>query len=240
MKIIKAIPSVITSLNLASGTAAVIFALQGETKTAIFLILAASIFDFFDGFAARMLKAVSELGKQLDSLADLISFGLAPAILLFYHIQSNSIFPEYLSYSVILIVVFSALRLAIFNIDTEQKTEFRGLPTPASALFIVALLFPAESSIVDISQIVQNPITIILIILLLPALMVSRIKLFSLKIKSRKLHDNLWQIVLATLAICLLIIFGISGLALIIILYLALSILKTLIENKTINKTTVK
>ncbi len=231
-KITKAIPSVITSLNLACGTAASVFALNGEIKTAVFLILAASVFDFFDGFAARMLKAVSEFGKQLDSLADLISFGFAPAAILYYHIESNNIFPEYFAFSVILIVVFSALRLAKFNIDTEQKTEFRGLPTPASALFIVSLLFPAGNSFIDLAQIINNPVFVAAVIILLPLLMVSRIKLFSLKIKSFSIKENIWQTILAFFAISLLIIFGISGLALTIILYLGLSILKQSFKTK--------
>jgi CDP-diacylglycerol--serine O-phosphatidyltransferase len=226
MKIFKAIPSFITSLNLACGAAAAIFALQGEIKIAVLLILAAAIFDFFDGFAARLLKAVSEFGKQLDSLADLVSFGFAPAAILYYHIESNAIFPKYFAFSVILIVVFSALRLAKFNIDTEQKTEFRGLPTPASALFIVSLLYPSESNIINLTALITNPYIVASIVILLPTLMVSRIKLFSLKVKSLSFKENIWQIILAISAISLLIIFGISGLAFTIILYLALSILK--------------
>jgi len=230
MKIIRSIPSVITSLNMACGSAAAIFAFQGETKLAIYLILAAAVFDFLDGFAARLLKAVSEFGKQLDSLSDLISFGLAPTVILYYHIESNNIFPEYLSLSVILIVVFSGLRLAKFNIDTEQTTEFRGLPTPASALFLISFLYPVENSNTFLSEMALDTVVIGFIIVLLPALMVSRIKLFSLKIKSANIKDNIWQIILALSAVILLIIFGISGLALVIILYLAMSILKQVLK----------
>ncbi len=241
MKITKAIPSVITSLNLTCGAAASIFALNGEIKIAIILILAASVFDFFDGFAARMLKAVSEFGKQLDSLADLVSFGFAPAAILYYHIESNNILPKYFALLVILIVVFSALRLAKFNIDTNQSSEFIGLPTPASALFIASLLFPVKSSFADISSLVLNPIFISGIIIILPALMVSNIKLFSLKIKTFTLRDNIWQLLLIVTAISLLIIFGISGLALTIILYLGLSILKQIFQkNKDITITKTK
>jgi CDP-diacylglycerol--serine O-phosphatidyltransferase len=234
MKIIKCLPSVISSLNLASGAAATIFAFQGDVDTAIFLIIFASICDFFDGFAARLLNAVSEFGKQIDSLADLISFGFAPTALIYNHIVSNHILPKHFAFASLIIVVLSALRLAKFNIDTEQKSEFRGLPTPASAIFIISICFPYSFGFIDLTIIMQNPIFIISTIAILPILMISRIKLFSLKIHGFDFKNYIWQFILLISTIIFLIIFGISGLAFSIILYLALSILRQFLsKNKT-------
>ncbi|MDD3740819.1 MAG: CDP-diacylglycerol--serine O-phosphatidyltransferase [Bacteroidales bacterium] len=232
MKIIKSLPSVISSLNLVSGAAATIFAFQGDIETAVYLILFASVCDFFDGFAARLLNAVSEFGKQIDSLADLISFGFAPSAILYNHIISNHILPKEFAFASLLIVVFSALRLAKFNIDTEQKTEFRGLPTPASAILLIAICFPNNFGFINITNLFLNDIFIISIIALLPILLVSRIKLFSLKIHGFDFKNNIWQVLLLISTIIFLIIFGISGLAFSIILYLALSILRQILTKK--------
>jgi CDP-diacylglycerol---serine O-phosphatidyltransferase len=230
MKISKAIPSAITSLNLICGSLATIFALNGEVEIAVYLIIAASIFDFLDGFAARLLKAVSEFGKQLDSLSDLISFGFAPAALLYNHIISNNILPEYFEYSVVAIVLFSALRLAKFNIDPEQSTEFKGLPTPATALFILAVVFPGGKSIVDCSAMFLNQYFIISILVLLPFFMISNIRLLSLKIKSFDIKKHFWHIILLCGTLILLILFGVQGFAFVIVLYLVLSILKRMLR----------
>jgi len=232
MKIIKSLPSVISSLNLTSGAAATIFAFQGDLDTAIYLIIFAAICDFFDGFAARMLNAVSEFGKQIDSLADLISFGFAPTALIYNFILVNHILSIHFAFASLFIVVFSALRLAKFNIDAEQKIEFRGLPTPASAIFIISVCFPYSFGLIDISNLFYNKIFIISTIIILPLLMISRLKLFSLKIVNLDFKNNIWQIVLLLFSIINVIIFGISGLAFSIILYLALSIVKQYFETK--------
>lgn len=230
IKIIKAIPSFITSMNLVCGAIATIASLKGETHIAIYLILLAAVFDFFDGFVARLLNSVSELGKQLDSLADVISFGFAPSALLYYLIESNNILPDYFSLLSLLIVVFSALRLAKFNIDTEQTLEFRGLPTPASALFIISICWYCADYSNCITDYIKTDYIIICLIILISFLMVSRIKLMSLKIKSFKLRSIIWQLILVCCSIILLIIFKILGIGLIIIVYLGLSILKQLIS----------
>lgn len=236
MKIIKSIPSIITSLNLLSGSIATILALNGETQAAVYLILLATVFDFFDGFAARLLKAVSEFGKQLDSLADLISFGLAPSALLYYFIESNQILTGYFPYVAMLIVVFSALRLAKFNIDTEQKTEFLGLPTPASALLIISICWYSQDSSNNLLAFFKVDYVIVTTILLISFLMVLPIRLLSLKIKSFKLKEIKWQVLLLSLSLILLIIFKISGIGMSIILYIALSIIKQLVTTKKILK----
>lgn len=230
--LIKSIPSIITSLNLICGALSIIFAFNAEFELSILLVICASIFDFFDGFAARLLKAVSEFGKQLDSLADLISFGLAPTIILYnLFVLKNPEF-EYLAFSTILIVVFSALRLAKFNIDTEQSIEFKGLPTPASALLIISISYYSIENKDIISDFLTNPYILTAISVIVSLLMVSNIKMFSLKIKSFKSKEIIWPIILVIGATILLIIFNYLGIGLTIILYLAISIIKQLFINK--------
>lgn len=232
MKIIKAIPSIITCLNLASGVGAIVFAFNGDIEMAALLIIIASVFDFFDGFAARLLKAVSEFGKQLDSLADLISFGFAPAAILYNLFLLKNHDHKILAFSVFLIVIFSALRLAKFNIDSEQKTEFKGLPTPASALFIISLAYYCFNNDNALSSFFIHPYSIAGISVILSLLMVSNIRLISLKIKTFKFKEIYWQIILLFGGVIFLIIFNILGIGLTIILYLAISFLKQILTTK--------
>ena len=148
------IPNFITLLNLASGFIALVFASNGALVTASWFILAAMIFDFFDGFAARALKAYSEIGRELDSLADLVSFGVAPAFLIYKMLvpalnanpgsDSTSAINTVLSFIPVIMPACAALRLAIFNLDTTQKTSFKGLPTPANAIAIITVVISAE------------------------------------------------------------------------------------------------
>jgi CDP-diacylglycerol--serine O-phosphatidyltransferase len=231
-KIIRAIPSFITSMNLVCGAIATIMALHGEVRIAIILIICAAVFDFFDGFAARLLNMVSDFGKQMDSLADVISFGFAPAALLYNLIITNEILPGYFPLIAVFITVFSALRLAKFNIDTEQAAEFRGLPTPASALLLISICWYCNDYDNNITEFLKTNYVIIILIIGLSALMVSRIKLLSLKIKSFGLKSNLWQLILISGTIVLLITFKILGIGLVIILYISLSIFKQLISKK--------
>ncbi|MCK9255072.1 MAG: CDP-diacylglycerol--serine O-phosphatidyltransferase [Bacteroidales bacterium] len=234
MKVYKSIPSLISSGNLVCGAIAIFLSFSNNLEFAVYFILLASVFDFFDGFAARKLNAVSEFGKQLDSLADLISFGFAPTAMIYVFIENNDILPEYFSYLSILLVLFVAFRLAKFNIDESQSTEFKGLASPAMALFIVAVVYPKNFGLLSTQSIFLNKIFIIVSLVILPILMVSNIKLFSLKIQSLSFKNIIWQVALLISGILLLIIFGINGLAYLIILYLALSILKNLITKKTI------
>jgi CDP-diacylglycerol--serine O-phosphatidyltransferase len=149
------IPNAITSLNLLSGAVAVVLAIQGEVRTAGILILIASVFDFFDGFVARKINAMSEFGKQLDSLADLISFGMAPAAIMYELLRfGQKLYGNFFQQTTLntivlsasfLIVLLSAIRLAKFNISENQKNSFMGLPTPAFAILVAS--FPLISSL---------------------------------------------------------------------------------------------
>ena len=226
-----ALPNMLTLANLCAGAAAVIFALQYHAyETAFWLIIAAAVCDFFDGFAARLLGQTSPLGVQLDSLADDISFGLAPAAVMYdLYIHSTSYYNlsadvmEPLRFVVLIIAAFSALRLAKFNIDTTQTTEFEGLPTPANALMLMSLATLVEQGEVAISQ--EH---ILLIAVAASLLLISPIRMFALKFKGFGLRGNMLRYGFLAVAL-LIIIFGptYSVLA-IIVLYIVLSTLRWL------------
>lgn len=226
-KISKHIPNTITCLNLFSGCLACLAAFNGQFELSAFYIGLAAIFDFLDGFLARILKAYSPLGKELDSLADLVSFGLAPGLLIFTFYQLVSI-PAFLSpvawlfpYTGFLIPIFSALRLAKFNIDTRQTTSFIGLPVPANALFWIGLIF----YITENNNI--NAIVLTILILIFCYLLVSEIPMFSLKIKDLSWKSNKMRYILIVSTIGLIYFLGISGLAAVIGLYIILSLINT-------------
>ena len=232
------IPNFITSLNLVAGFIAIIFASNGELVTASWLILAAMIFDFFDGFSARLLNAYSEVGKELDSLADVISFGVAPGIIIYQLLnESLSLFAPMivnsngLGFSLMLLIpslmpVCAALRLAKFNTDTTQATSFRGLPTPANALAVISFVIAghySDSSVIH--EFIGSPVLLIVFTIILSSLMVSRIPLLSLKLSNIKLKGNEGLYILAGLILASFAIFGISAATLLIPLYIIASLL---------------
>ncbi len=181
MQIIKHIPNTITSMNLLSGTLGVIFTLQGRIDIAFLLMLAAAVFDFFDGFAARMLKAYSDIGKELDSLADMISFGVLPAIML-HKTMCNSLGNSIVCYIPLILAVFSALRLAKFNIDERQHESFIGLATPAAAMICGSLSYYVYFS--PLSFLAKACLTywfLPVLAIVLSALLVSEIPMFAMK-----------------------------------------------------------
>jgi CDP-diacylglycerol---serine O-phosphatidyltransferase len=227
------IPNFITSLNLASGFTAVIFAASGDTVTASWLILAAMIFDFLDGFSARLLKAYSAIGKELDSLADVVSFGVAPAIII-YALLRNAFSPgspaqinaDIMNTVLIILIsaimpVCAALRLAIFNIDETQSKTFKGLPTPANALAVISLViaghYSASASVISFSG---SPVLLIIFTVILSLLMVTRIPLLSLKASDLKFKGNEGRYIMIVLIIAAFAIFGVAAAPLIIPLYI--------------------
>lgn len=217
----KHIPNTITCLNLLSGCLAVIFAFAGNFQAVVLCVALSALFDFCDGLAARLLKAYSPMGKELDSLADLVSFGLAPAVLA-YNILVDML-PEaytWAAYSTMLIPVFAALRLAKFNIDDTQTTTFKGLPVPANALWWLGACELLLSH--------SDTTTIILFMASIPVmalLMVSNIPMFSLKFKGLGWRGNEVRYVMIVISVALLIIQGIAGFAAIIGLYILKSLL---------------
>lgn len=209
MSIVKHIPNSITSLNLLSGCFAVVFSFAGNFKAALFMIIASAIFDFCDGFAARLLKAYSPMGKELDSLADMVSFGLAPAVIVFNKMLAVYESAEAVTFEAILnmpfaqaacymipllcalsIAVFSGLRLAKFNIDTRQTENFIGLATPSCALIVGSLIYACESYPAIDAFFAANLYLFAIISVALSLLLVSEIPMFSFKFKSLKWADN--------------------------------------------------
>ncbi len=228
MNLRKHIPNAITCLNLVSGCIAIVYALQGNLLSALVWIIVAAVLDFFDGFAARLLKAYSPVGKDLDSLADVVSFGVAPGMMVFYLIGATVgyLLPgpalKYLPCFAFIIPAISGVRLAKFNNDPRQSDSFIGLNVPSHALLwasAVYSLFPLSSEyplVFLIATITASFLTSLLLI--------SEIPMFSLKIKSLKWKGNENRYILAVCAILFLIFFGALGIAGTIILYILLSI----------------
>lgn len=230
MNIKKHIPNFITLCNLLLGVLSILFALKGELLWAASFIFLATIPDFLDGMVARILKVSSKIGKDLDSLADLVSFGVAPAIL-FYQLEVYEqlylqIGFRWVPYLVLLMPLFAALRLAKFNNDERQSEEFFGLPTPAVALFMASWPFIIEFDVYPLEGILVSKSTFILVPLVLSALMVSELRLFSLKFKSLRLVDNQYRFLLLLCSAILLIFFRFAAIPMIILLYIFLSIIR--------------
>lgn len=227
------VPNMLTLANLLAGAAAIVFTLQYHAyETALWLIVAAAVCDFFDGFAARLLNQISPLGVQLDSLADDISFGLAPAIVMFdlyAHSESMYNFPsevmQPLGYVTLLVAAFSALRLAKFNIDTTQTTEFTGLPTPANALMLMSLAVLAEQGNVVLSQ-----EWILLISVAAALLLVSPIRMFALKFKGFGLRGNELRYGFMLLSLLIIIFAPTYSVLSIIVLYIVVSTLRWIVS----------
>lgn len=221
----------LTLANLVAGAIAITLTLRFHAyESAFWLIIAAAVCDFFDGFAARLLKQSSPLGVQLDSLADDISFGLAPAVVMFdmygqstsyYNLSASIIEP--LGYVTLIIAAFSALRLAKFNIDTTQSTEFAGLPTPANAMMLMSLAVLAEQGHVALYQ--EH---IALISVAAALLLISPIRMFALKFKGFGIKGNELRYAFMLLSLIIIIAVPAYSVLAIIVIYIALSTVRWL------------
>ncbi|OFY68294.1 MAG: CDP-diacylglycerol--serine O-phosphatidyltransferase [Bacteroidetes bacterium RBG_13_43_22] len=237
----KHLPNFITSLNIAAGFISIIYALDGDLETASWFILAAMIFDFLDGLTARLLNAYSSIGKELDSLADIVSFGVAPAVLIYQLLgaslslsapvirNAEGVLQVLVLLSPVIMPVCAGLRLAKFNIDDTQAASFKGLATPANALAVVGIVIAKNySGSAWIESLAGSSVALISITLILSLLMVTRIPMFSLKFKNLKLKGNEERYILAALVIAVLVIFGFAGAVLIIPLYIVISLISLL------------
>lgn len=233
MNIKKHIPNLITSLNLLSGSISCVFAFYGAYKIAAYFLILAAIFDFLDGFVARLLKSYSEIGKELDSLADMVSFGLAPGIMIYSYLSALNIYFAFIGF---LIPIFSAYRLAKFNIDTRQTSSFIGLPTPANAIFWIFLI----SDILPTDMLLwMNPqakfftmLITALAICLFCFLMISEIPMFALKFKTFDFKTNKIKYIFLIISILLLIILQFKALPILIGLYILMSVASNLLSVK--------
>lgn len=226
------LPNMLTLANLMAGAAAIICVLEyGAYETAFWLIIAAAVCDFFDGMVARLLNQMSPLGVQLDSLADDISFGLAPAVVMYdAYVHSTSLYDlstevmEPMRFVVLIIATFSALRLAKFNIDTTQATEFRGLPTPANALMLMSLAVLAEQGEVTLYQ--EH---ILLISIAASLLLISPIRMFALKFKGFGIRGNELRYGFLMLSAMIIILAPTYAVLSIIVMYIVVSTLRWLL-----------
>ncbi|WP_316818380.1 CDP-diacylglycerol--serine O-phosphatidyltransferase [Pedobacter nyackensis] len=215
------IPNAITCANLFSGCIGIVYAFNGALETAAYFVLLSGIFDFFDGFVARLLNVKSDIGKELDSLADVVSFGFLPGMVMFQLLSQSDFSSPYLPYFGFIITVFSALRLAKFNIDTRQTEDFIGLNTPMNTLFIVSLPFIQK----DYPSLIGSAPLLIALIVLLSWLLISEIRIFSLKFNSTSWAKNKIKYIFLILSVFLVAILKFAAVPLILILYISLSLI---------------
>ena len=222
------IPNTITCCNLLSGCVAAMYAFEGMYPFAFVFIIAGAVFDFFDGLTARALKVSSPIGKELDSLADVITFGFAPAAMVFSWLREcadahlDMLLAFAMPFAAFLLVAFSALRLAKFNVDERQTSSFIGLPTPANALFWGALVLGSHDTIVAQTY---GWVAVIVLIGLFSWLLVAEIPMFSLKFKNLTWKSNRIAYTFLLVSLVLLILLGLNGLSAVIGWYIILSIL---------------
>jgi len=224
----KHIPNTLTSLNLLSGMLGIYYVLEGYVHYGAYFIFIAAGFDFLDGFAARMLKVKSEIGKELDSLADLVTFGVLPSFILFQMIISKTTL-EFLPFFVFIVGLFSAIRLAKFNVDTRQSERFIGVPTPANALLISTLPFMAVT-FPGLYTFIYQPYVLMGLALLMSFLLVSELPLIALKFKNFSIKDNAYRYLTLLVGLACLIGFGLGGIPIVIIVYIVLSVLEGLMN----------
>ncbi len=249
MKYFNWFPNFLTSMSVLMGSIAIVLAFQTNDYliySALFIGIAA-IFDFLDGFAARLLKATSEMGKELDSLGDMVSFGVAPAMIMYklirislfgiddtYEFSELSIKELVLIFSAFILAIFSALRLAKFNIDTRQTSSFIGMPTPAGAIAIVSLVvvfhFFRDSFIYE--NITSSIIFLIIYTVAISLILVSEFPMFSLKVKSLKFNENYIRYIFILSIIALFVAFKGLAVVFIIPLYIFMAVVDNVIGDK--------
>ena len=218
------LPNLLTCSNLISGCIGVVFAFRGNLEYAAFMIWLGAFFDFFDGFAARLIKADSELGKQLDSLADMITFGLLPSVLYFQLLERSDWAGGYLPYLAFIMAAFSGLRLAKFNIDTRQSMGFIGMPTPANAIFVSALPYFIRQNIYGLGDFMSQPVVLLITLLCFSSLLVSEIPMMALKFKTYDFKSNVLRYSFLATTVLLLALFQLVALPFIILFYILVSV----------------
>ena len=219
------IPNFLTCCNMMVGSLGIVWVISEKSSDVFWFVLIAAVFDFLDGFSARILKVQSEIGKQLDSLADLISFGMLPACaMVTWQFDQEYVWHPYANYLSLILVPFSALRLAKFNVSTNQSKEFVGLPTPANAIMLATLLSFS-------SHIVLNSVFFVLIIPLSCFLLVSKIRMIALKFSHWNWKENKLRYSLILLVVIGLTVFKFNFIPFVIPTYILISILGNKLSN---------
>lgn len=215
------IPNALTCANLLSGCIGVVFAFKGDLTVTAYAVLISGIFDFFDGFAARLLHVKSPIGKELDSLADMVSFGFLPGVVMFQLLSQSDFSSPYLPYLGFLITLFSALRLAKFNIDERQTEDFIGLNTPMNTLFIVSLPFIQR----DYPGIGNSTLLLTALTVVMSFLLTSEIRIFSLKFGSLDWAQNKIKYYFLMISALLIAVLKFAAIPFVLVLYISMSVL---------------
>jgi len=224
------LPNFITLLNLLSGVLGILWVLEGQPLYGAYFVILSATFDFFDGFAARLLKVQSDMGKELDSLADVVSFGVLPGILL-YSLTKSQTEASLLPYCTLIIPMLSAYRLAKFNLDTRQSDRFIGLPTPANALLLTTIPYLAARW-PELSPWLSSPIALVVIAWLTSLLLVAELPLIALKFKNSSFTDNSYRYALLVIGAVCLVWLQLAGIPLVILAYLLLSGMENMLRKK--------
>ena len=224
------LPNFITLLNLLSGVLGILWVLEGQPLYGAYFVILSATFDFFDGFAARLLKVQSDMGKELDSLADVVSFGVLPGILL-YSLTKSQTEAGFLPYCTLIIPMLSAYRLAKFNLDTRQSDRFIGLPTPANALLLTTIPYLAAHW-PELSPWLSSPIALVVIAWLTSLLLVAELPLIALKFKNSSFTDNSYRYALLVIGAVCLVWLQLAGIPLVILAYLLLSGMENMLRKK--------
>lgn len=225
----KHLPNAITCANLFSGCIGIVLAFKGELIAASYAIFLSAIFDFFDGLASRVLKSFSGIGKDLDSLADLVSFGVLPAVImyqLFLEAHQIAQVSNWLNFIAFLIPVFSALRLAKFNVDTRQAENFIGLPTPANAILIASFPIIIDHHNRFYAPYLTNPYVLPCIVIIMCTLLVLEMPMMSLKFKNRDFNENIFRYLLLLFSAILILFFKFAAVPIVIFIYIVLSVIQ--------------
>lgn len=239
------LPNILTLTNLLFGCAALLFLINGDYQIMLYCMLGSAIADLFDGLAARALKIQSDLGKELDSIADMVSFGLIPGaiayVLLLASFQAEPSLPQQMvwdwrAFPGFLVTAFSGLRLAKFNLDTRQSDSFLGLPTPSATFFVLGLLMIASQNFQGWNSWLLQPWMLLILFAAICFLLISELPLFSLKMKKLSWAGNELQIIFAIVSIALLIILREVSFSFIILLYVLVGLGLALFRSSSTQK----
>jgi CDP-diacylglycerol--serine O-phosphatidyltransferase len=225
----RSLPNAVTCLNLLCGCLALTFIFAGRLDVGAYFVGAAAVADFFDGLLARALRVSSAIGKDLDSLADMVSFGVVPGAIFFKLLTQaaeHGGIPVWLTYAGFIVSIFSALRLAKFNNDTRQTTSFIGLPTPACTLVVASLPLILANDSFGLREIILNPWVLLGLTILLSGLLVAELPLFALKFKNLRWADNRRRFLFVLVAAGLLLVLKAAAVPLVVLIYVLFSIPK--------------
>jgi CDP-diacylglycerol---serine O-phosphatidyltransferase len=225
---VKQIPNALTLLNVFCGSCALVSIQNGRYTEGVFFLIVALVADFFDGFAARLLNVKSDMGRELDSLADMVSFGVVPGLILYKLIKTSDLASSfehsYVPLLAFVVTAFSCYRLAKFNLDTRQTTDFIGLATPANTLFFIGLLLIKQNELEGLEAVVSNKAFLYALIPLSSYLLVSEIPMFSFKFKGFGWVGNEIRYIFAAIAVALLILMREAAISLLIVIYVSINV----------------